>query len=187
MTATIPERKKKTSSVGGACHFLMIVVLVLVVISMLDPARGGAALHFALGLLVRLIPIMAFVFVLMFVSNLLIRPQWVKAHVGRESGLKGYAIALAGGVFSIGPIYVWFEFLKDMQRKGMRTDLIATFIYARSIKPQLLPLMILYFGWTYTVILEVYLLLFSVLHGWLMGVLPCSAESDQPSGTTSSS
>ena len=49
----------------------------------------------------------------------------------------------------------------------MRRALIATFLYSRSVKIAMLPLMILYFGLGYTVILCSYLIIFSVLNGAL--------------------
>jgi uncharacterized membrane protein YraQ (UPF0718 family) len=76
-------------------------------------------------------------------------------------------IAVIGGALSMGPIYVWYGILQDFQRKGMRISLIASFLYARSVKPQLLPLMIYYFGWLYAAVLVFYLIIFSVLNGFV--------------------
>jgi uncharacterized membrane protein YraQ (UPF0718 family) len=171
------RQKKKTIPEGY--RFLLVVCFIYFGTFLATPERAFASLQFSFKIFIKLIPIMAFVFVLMFVLNLLIKPQWVKQHVGQGSGMKGYLIALIGGIFSMGPIYIWFEFLKEMQQKGMRTGLIATFIYARSVKPQLLPMMVLYFGWTYTVVLEFYLLIFSLLHGWLIGRLALAGSDDE--------
>lgn len=168
MTEQPAERKRKDKRLSPPMRFFLVVVAIYVVCAFMEPTRTLSSLLFSQKMLVKLVPILIFVFVLMFLSNLLIRPRWVRAHVGRGSGLKGYLVAAVGGIFSIGPIYLWFEFLKEMQGKGMRSGLMATFIYARSVKPQLLPLMILYFGWAYTLVLEAYLILFSLAHGWLM-------------------
>ena len=50
----------------------------------------------------------------------------------------------------------------------MRTALIAVFLYNRGIKLPLLPLMIHYFGMAFTLVLAVYLTLFSLLSGLVM-------------------
>jgi len=160
--------RQTKKSIPEGYLFLMVVCAIYFGTFLAKPDRVFASLQFSYNIFIKLIPIMVFVFILMFILNLLIKPQWVKQHVGQGSGLRGYLISLVGGIFSMGPIYLWFEFLKEMQQKGMRTGLIATFIYARSVKPQLLPMMVLYFGWTYTVVLEIYLLLFALLHGWLI-------------------
>lgn len=170
--------RKNKISISEGYRFLLVVCFIYLGAFVAAPERAVVSLQFSFKIFIKLIPIMAFVFALMFVLNLLIKPQWVKQHVGQGSGMKGYLIAMVGGMFSMGPIYLWFEFLKDMQRKGMQTGLIATFIYARSIKPQLLPMMVLYFGWTYTVVLEFYLLVFSLLHGWLIAMLPVSTDGE---------
>ncbi len=46
----------------------------------------------------------------------------------------------------------WGTFL---QKKGMRPALIATFLYNRAVKIPLLPLLIIYFGLTYSLVLMV--------------------------------
>jgi hypothetical protein len=55
-----------------------------------------------------------------------------------------------------------------MQEHGMRPALVAAFLYARAIKLPWLPLMAFYFGSAYMVILTFWILVFSVLHGWLI-------------------
>lgn len=174
MERSQPEHVKK--KLPGGYWFLLLICLVYLLTFLAIPARSIEAFQFSMNLLAKLVPIMAVVFFLMFLSNLLLKPEWVKAHVGHDSGVKGYLIAVGGGIFSVGPIYVWFEFLRGLKDKGMRTGLIATFLYARSVKPHLLPLMVLYFGWTYTLVLEFYLILFALLHGWMLELFMASSS-----------
>ncbi|MBN1957205.1 MAG: hypothetical protein JXQ81_13700 [Desulfuromonadales bacterium] len=162
-----PNRKVEKASPGGAWVFLLTVAVCYLVALVVAPERATGALTFSGRMLIKLLPVLAVVYCLMFLSNLLIKPRWVKQHVGQDSGWKGLAIAVIGGIFSMGPIYVWYEFLKDLHGKGMRTSLIASFLYARSVKPQLLPLMILYFGWLYALVLTFYLILFAIFNGWI--------------------
>jgi uncharacterized membrane protein YraQ (UPF0718 family) len=58
--------------------------------------------------------------------------------------------------------------LSELKQKGMRTALIATFLYSRAVKLPLLPLMVHYFGVVYTLILCLYLIIFSVISGILV-------------------
>ncbi|MCW8893951.1 MAG: permease [Deltaproteobacteria bacterium] len=157
--------RKESSS--GAYIFLLIVAGLYIGAFLLAPERATSALQFSVQMLKKLLPILAVVCCFMFINNLLVKPSWVKSHVGQDSGLKGQAIAVVGGILSMGPIYVWYEILKELKNKGMRTSLIASFLYARSVKPQLLPLMVHYFGWVYVLVLIFYLIIFSVLNGWL--------------------
>jgi len=166
-----PAVKKKTGekkeSVRNVYFFLLIVMVVYLVVFLFDSSRTLVALQFSLGMLKKLLPILGLVSCFMFLNNLLVKPSWVKNHVGHDSGWKGMVIAIVGGALSMGPIYVWYGILQELQKKGMRTSLIASFLYARSVKPQLLPLMIYYFGWLYALVLVFYLIIFSVFNGLL--------------------
>ncbi len=160
-----PNEKKE--SVWGAYLFLLVVILIYLIIFLFDLDRSFVALQFSLGMLKKLLPILGLVSCFMFLNNLLVKPSWVKNHVGHDSGWKGVFIAIIGGTLSMGPIYVWYGILQELQTKGMRTSLIASFLYARSVKPQLLPLMVYYFGWLYALVLVFYLIIFSIFNGWL--------------------
>ena len=134
----------------------LAIVLVLYVFTFLIDSQGTIdALALALRLLYQIFPILLIVFVLIFLSNLLINPTWVR----------GWIIAVITGILSVGPVYAWYALLKDLRTKGMRTALISVFLYNRGIKLPLLPLMIHYFGVAYTLILAAYLILFSLLSG----------------------
>ncbi|MFK5926696.1 MAG: hypothetical protein QM483_08710 [Desulfuromusa sp.] len=163
--ASEQQSRKKKESVSGVYLFLLSVVIIYLVVFLFDSDRTLVALQFSLGMLKKLVPILVLVSGFMFLNNLLVKPSWVKNHVGHNSGWKGMLIAVVGGTLSMGPIYVWYGMLQDLQKKGMRTSLIASFLYARSVKPQLLPLMIYYFGWLYALVLVVYLIIFSILSG----------------------
>lgn len=171
-----PSRGKK-ESVSGVYLFLLIVVIAYLLIFLFDTDRTLVALQFSFGMLKKLLPVLGLVSVFVFLNNLLVKPSWVKNHVGHDSGWKGMFIAVIGGTLSMGPIYVWYGILQEFQKKGMRTALIASFLYARSVKPQLLPLMIYYFGWLYALVLVFYLIIFSVFNGVLTERLMNSARS----------
>ncbi len=161
------QSSDKKESVFGAYLFLLIVVMIYFVVFLFDSSRTLVALQFSSGMLKKLLPVLGLVSCFVFLNNLLVKPSWVKHHVGHESGWKGVSIAIIGGALSMGPIYVWYGVLQEFQQKGMRTSLIASFLYARSVKPQLLPLMIYYFGWLYALVLVFYLIIFSVFNGVL--------------------
>jgi uncharacterized membrane protein YraQ (UPF0718 family) len=161
------QKAGRKESVWGVYLFLLLVIVIYLLVFLFDSDRTFIALQFSLEMLKKLLPILGLVSCFMFLNNLLVKPSWVKNHVGEDSGWKGVFIAVIGGILSMGPIYVWYGVLQDLQKKGMRTSLIASFLYARSVKPQLLPLMIYYFGWVYALVLAVYLVIFSVLNGFV--------------------
>ncbi len=154
--------------VHGGVIFLFIVMSLYTLAYLFDAELTLNALVFATELLFRLSPVLLLVFALMFASNLLVKPDWVRANMGKDSGLRGWTIAMLGGILSAGPIYAWYALLRDLKSKGMRTALIAVFLYNRGIKLPLLPLMIHYFGVTYTLVLATYMTSFSLISGILV-------------------
>ncbi len=160
--------KKPAKKLPGGLIFLIAIIALYGITFLLDAQLAHNALGLSGKLFYHLIPVLLLVFALIFISNLLIHPDWVHAHVGKGSGLKGWVVAVIGGVLSVGPVYPWYALLKELRTKGMRTALIAVFLYNRGIKLPLLPLMIHYFGMAFTLILAAYLTLFSLLSGVIM-------------------
>jgi uncharacterized membrane protein YraQ (UPF0718 family) len=152
----------------GGLLFLLIVILLYGIALLLDETLAQKALGFAVNLLYRVTPVLLLVFLLIFLSNLLLRPELVRAHLGKGSGARGWVIAMTGGILSVGPVYPWYALLGDLQKKGMRNALITVFLYSRAIKLPLLPLMIHYFGMTYTLVFVIFLALFAILNGVAM-------------------
>jgi hypothetical protein len=76
-------------------------------------------------------------------------------------------IAISGGILSTGPIYMWYPLLNDLQKQGMRPSLIAVFLYNRAVKIPLMPLIIIYFGWIYMIVLLVVMIVVSIAQGWI--------------------
>lgn len=159
------ERKDRGKTGFGGLIFMLAVMALYGILFLMNESLARDALDLAGKLLSRLAPVLLLVFVLIFVSNLLIRPEWVRAHVGRHSGAQGWGVALLGGILSVGPVYPWYALLGDLREKGMRSALIAVFLSSRAIKLPLLPLMIHYFGTVYTAVLVLYLALFALLNG----------------------
>ena len=125
------------------------------------------ALSFSGGIALTIAPVFVLVFVLMAGTNYLVTPAAVKKHLGKDSGTKKWAIAIAGGIISTGPAFMWYPLLRDIRDKGAGSGFVAAFIYNRAIKIALLPLMIFYFGIVYTIVLTLVMIAASLLQGWL--------------------
>lgn len=169
----------------GGWVFLGVVALLYAVTAVLDPGLMREALAFFVQILDRVIPVLAIVFVLLFVLDLVLSPKRVRRLVGERSGMKGWVAAVAGGILSTGPIYAWYVLLGELRGKGMKTSLAAAFLCSRAVKLPLLPLLIHYFGLRYTLVLSAYLIGFAVLNGVLMGWIDRSRVydgADDPGG-----
>lgn len=157
--------KKIIEKVGVGGAFLFLVVMGYGILGIFDFVLLRDVLTVLIRLTVRIAPILLIVFVVMLLTNLFFENKSVFRFLGKGSGFRGWAVAIAGGIVSSGPIYMWYPLLSDLKEKGMRDCLIATFLYNRAIKIPLLPMMVHYFGWNFALALSVFMVLFSVVNG----------------------
>jgi len=159
---------KKAGSGRGGWWFLAAVAVLYALSAALAPDLAARALDHAWQALRNMLPVLALVFVLLFVFDLLLSPSRIAQWLGRPGGMRSWLIALATGILSAGPIYAWYPLLAELRGKGMRASAAAVFLYARAIKLPLLPLMVHYFGTTYSVVLSLYLAAFALLSGFIV-------------------
>ena len=143
------------------------VALLYLVAFLFDPAIAQKALASSGEILKMIAPILLVVFFLMALLHTSIDAKQIARHLGKESGLRGWLIALGGGILSHGPAYVWYPMLSEMRKQGARDGLVVAFFYTRSIKVPWLPLMVSYFGLLFTVLLTLYV----ILGAWLQGLI----------------
>ncbi len=148
-----------------AWYYLFLVLALTIIIFLINPTAIIPIANFFINILWKIIPIFIFVFILMFLTNFLIHPKRLVRLLGHESGIKGWIIAIFGGIISSGPIYMWYPLLAELKSKGMKVSLISAFLYNRAIKIPLLPLMILYFNLKYVLVLMVVMIFMSIING----------------------
>ncbi len=55
---------------------------------------------------------------MLFLSRIpLVKPDWVRANIGRALELKGWSLAVVGGILSVGPIYTWYALLRNLKKQ----------------------------------------------------------------------
>ena len=159
------EQKKR--GLGGWL-FLVLVLVGYGLFGLVKTEATAQALTFFTHIMAQVLPVLGLVFFLLFVANFMLEPKRVKRYLGRGSGIKGWITVLLGGILSVGSLYAWYTVLSELRQKGMRTALIAAFLYSRAVKLPLLPLMIHYFGMAYTLVLCLYLIGFAIISGILV-------------------
>lgn len=122
-------------------------------------------------LFVEVAPIILVVFLCIFLTNLFIDERKIGRYSGERSGWSAWVIAISLGILSAGPVYVWYPLLADLRDKGMKDSYIAVFLYNRAVKPQLLPMMIYYFGSLFVIVLTFYMIIASVINGVIVNKL----------------
>ncbi|HHD73071.1 MAG TPA: permease [Epsilonproteobacteria bacterium] len=149
-------------------RFFLFVFLLYLLLYFSYPGKTLAGLGKAAEILTWILPLFVVVILFTAMINFFLKPKQIASHLGQESGIKGWLIAMLAGVISHGPMYAWYPMIEDLKKHGLKSGLIATFFYARALKVPLLPLMIEYFGWVFTVTLSVYILISSLLQGMLI-------------------
>ncbi|MBN1644453.1 hypothetical protein JW851_00235 [Candidatus Woesearchaeota archaeon] len=155
--------KSEVSRIGW--YFLVIVILLYLITAFFRFEFIIPSLDFFLGIFKKIWWVFILVFVLLVLVNYFINPKAVSKYLGKQSGIKGWFAAIIGGIISTGPIYMWYPLLNELQKQGMRNGLIAAFLYNRAIKPALIPLIIFYFGLTYTIVLTIVMIFVSIFQG----------------------
>jgi uncharacterized membrane protein YraQ (UPF0718 family) len=153
---------------AGGWVFLAVVLVIYGATAFVDSELALRAMVLFTQLLNKVLPVLVLVFVLIFAVDLLLNPKRVEKYLGRRSGIVGWLTAIVAGILSTGPVYAWYAVLHDLRQKGMRTALVAVLLYNRAVKLPLLPLLVHYFGFGYTMVLALYLIGFSIISGLLM-------------------
>ncbi len=159
-------QRKKAKGKSGLI-MLSVVGCMYLLTFYFNPQAGKEALLVVLETIKMIAPILLVVFFLMALLNTFIDSKSISRHIGEQSGMRGWIIALVGGVLSHGPAYVWYPMLSDLRKHGARDGLVVAFFYTRSIKLPWLPLMISYFGLAFTVVLTVLV----ILSAWIQGMI----------------
>ena len=165
----MPSDNPQSFRFSGSWLFLLSVAILYLLLLPVQDEFVRSSFKGFLHMGRELLPVLSLVFFFLWLFNLVGNLQKKAAHlVGNNSGRKGWLLAITMGILSHGPIYPWYPLLRELRQKGARPALVATFLYARSIKLPWLPAMAHYFGLSYMMILTLLILLFSPLHGWLV-------------------
>ena len=163
------EKKEKQIKIivrnNGRWIFLSVVSFVYLMISLFNFSLALEIFSVFGGLLLKIIPVLATVFILLLVSKLFFSPRRVVRVLGTSSGYKGWILMIIGGILSAGPIYLWHPLLHDLRQKGTKDSLIVAFLNSRAVKAPFLPIMIYYFGFPFVLVLTIYMIFFSIIDG----------------------
>jgi len=144
---------------------LLLTLVIYIVTAFFNSDVALASLQKSFEIIKSIAPIIVIVLFLMAIFTTLVKPKKMVKHIGDDSGFKGWIIAVFGGVLSHGSTYIWYPVLSQMRNEGAREGLIVAFFYARAIKLPWIPVMIAYFGLTFTLLLSLYILVGAVVQG----------------------
>ena len=158
---------KREKNNGKAWFFLLVVIILFLISFYRNPEKGKEILQFYFHLLKQVLPILILVYFILLATNYFVDNNKIKKFMLQASGFKIWLITIVAGILSVGPVYMWFPLLKELKEKGVQDRYLATFLYNRGIKIQWLPVLVLYFGLKYVLVLAFVMTLFSIPQGIL--------------------
>lgn len=134
----------------------MCVAAAYLILWVILPDRTYKALRAAFHIMAQVSVPLLLAFFMMFLLNLFITPSHITRFMGQKAGALGILLSSAAGIISMGPVYAWYPFLASLKEKGASDFNLANFLSNRSVKPALIPLMIAYFGWRFSLVFAVF-------------------------------
>jgi len=160
-----------TKNINGRIKFLLTILLIYIFVGVFDFSIIQMAITNFSFMFIKIVPILLVVFMVMILVNIYFTKEKIRKYLGEKSGIRGWVYAVVSGILVSGPPYVLFPLLGELKRGGMKNSLLAVFLYNRNVKIPFLPVMIYYFGFGFTIILSLYIVIFSILNGKIVGVL----------------
>ena len=148
-------------------YFLIAVIIFYFILFLVNKKYFIKSGTFFINILKTIIPSFIIVFILLIIINYFITSKHIVKYF-KEKSIKKWFFVLIGSIISTGPPFIWYPLLKEAKEKGVSYGIIACFIYARSIKIHFLPIIVLYFGIRYTLILTTLIIIMAVVQGVLI-------------------
>ena len=148
-------------------YFIWIVFVVYFLVFFFSKEKFYAITDRFVKLIFEFIPMFFLIFVLLFLTNYFVDVKTLKKYLWEEAGLKWWIISILWWIISVWPSYARYPLLEGLKKKWIKSRYIATFIYNRWIKLHFYPILIMYFGLTYSLILLLVMVVFSIPQ-WLI-------------------
>lgn len=160
---------QKMKKLSGGTKLLLAMVAIYIIAGLINSQYASSALQHLWKNIIEIIPILILAFAAVFIINLFVNPERIKRHLGNDSGFRGWVYASLGSILLSGPPYVVFPILGELKKHGMKYSLISVFMNNRNVQPPYIPVMIYYFGLPFTIIVSVYIMIFAILNGMIVG------------------
>lgn len=153
--------------------FFLAVSLIYILTAFFQTQFAVAAFSHFGEMLWSILPVLLIVYAVMFLVNFFLKPGTIQKHLGNDSGLKGWVYTVLASLIISGPPYVLYPLFGELREHGMKKSFLAVFFGNRTVQPAFLPVMIYYFGWPFSILVSLLVIVFSVISGVIIGrILP---------------
>lgn len=160
--------KKTIDTLGSKWIFVICIVGLYIVTSVFNSDIVIAGLYRSGEIALEVVPVLIGIFILTFLLNVYMRKKDIKPFLAKQDSIGAYTLAAIFGTVSMGPIYVWFPFLRELKKDGLHSGIITVFLYNRAVKIPLIPVIIHYFGVPFLVLTTSLMIVFSFINGYVM-------------------
>lgn len=162
---------KKKKKIFNNMHFLLAVIFLYIIVYFFNSSLVLNSLANTALMLIKISPILILIFIIIYIINKYFSIDKIKKYFGHEAGIKGWIYAMIVGIILAGPPYVLYPLFGELQKQGVKNSFLAVVLYNRNVKLQFIPAMVYYFGLPFSIILSIYMLIFSIFNGLLLGAL----------------
>ncbi len=152
-------------------HYIELVFLIslfyISIIYLFNSTFAILSLRYAIINFLKVLPFIALAQIIIFLLNKYLKN--LKKLVSEEK--KNWIIYGVAGILSAGAIYLWYEILSELRKKGLRYEYIALFLYERAIKIPLLPLQIALLGWKLTLLINLAIFFFGYIYAYIIKLI----------------
>ncbi len=146
----------------------VVIVLSAVCVAFIDPSKTKIAMIKTIKNFLTLLPTIVAVAYFTGIINVWFNRKMVAKFIGKESGIKGRLLGMIFGTFMVGPVYVFFPFMKELLGKGAEVGVIITIIGSWTVKINWLPFGISVLGWKFIVLMDLLIMAFALLNGYII-------------------
>ncbi len=157
--------------ISGIQKLYIVVIVLYFVTFIFNIDLVKISLFNFLDLYLKIFKILILVFFVMFITNLFLHSNKAKKEFKASKGIKSWIFAILLWILIWWPPYALFPILKEFKTKWVSNSLLAVFLYNRNVKIPYIPISILYFGLSFTIILSLYIILFSIFNWIIIGKL----------------
>ena len=129
---------------------LVATVLLYSLAFLFNSEQAGQALTSTATTFLSVLPLIIAVFCLVGLLHIWISRDHIVHLLGREGGLKGLLIAALCGTLLIGPAYIIFPLLMEIQKRGARWAVVTIVLTSYAVKLQMIPIEAGFLGWSFT-------------------------------------
>jgi len=124
----MPQKPVKSKQISWLLILILLVIMIMLLIKF--PTHRQPTLAGLQDFLLQMITIFPAILILMGLFSAWTSPELVLQYLGKESGIKGVALALLLGALPTGPLYVAFPLTAMLRQKGASPANLVIFLSA---------------------------------------------------------